>query len=154
MIVGHLRWVVLKFYNDFCFFASLCFNKNIPEADVLQNKCSYKFCKIHKKRSMMLPVLFFCEFLIFFPFLPNISGRLLLKFVEYLFLESFFVSLDKSILLHHICFMSKFSEILMCAEKYFLLLQTKLSPIAVVSPSLVFSLLKHFCSFFSDLSNL
>ena len=57
-----------------------------PFADVLQNRCSYKFCKIHKKRSTPLPMLFFCEFFIFFPFLQNTSGRLLLKFVEYLFL--------------------------------------------------------------------
>ena len=34
------------------------------------------------------------------------------KFVQYLFLESFFVSLDKSVLLHCRCLMSKFSEML------------------------------------------
>ena len=35
-----------------------------------------------------------------------------LKFVQYLFLESVFVSLDKSVLLHRRCLMSKFSELL------------------------------------------
>ena len=39
--------------------------------------------------------------------------RWLLKFVEYLFLELFFISLDKSVLLHYrCCLMSKFPEIL------------------------------------------
>ena len=35
-----------------------------------------------------------------------------LKFIQYLFLESVFVSLDKSVLLHHRCLMLKFSEML------------------------------------------
>ena len=41
-----------------------------------------------------------------------------LKFVQYLFLESVFVSLDKSILLHRSCVMSKFSKIfiLLCRK--------------------------------------
>ena len=45
-------------------------------------------------------------------FLQNTSRWLLRKFVEYFFLELFFVSLDKSVLLHHRCLMSKFSKIL------------------------------------------
>ena len=83
-----------------------------PFAYVLQNKCSHKFRKIHKKRFVPLPVLFFCEFFNFFPFLQSTSGRLLLKLAEYLFLESVFVTLDKSILLHNRYPMSKYSEIL------------------------------------------
>ena len=60
---------------------------------------------------------------------------MLLKFVEYLSLESLcFVSLDKSFLLHPRCLMLKFSEIwYRCAEKYFLLFIwfcIKLLPIA------------------------
>ena len=35
-----------------------------------------------------------------------------LEFVQHLFLESIFVSLDKSVLLHRRCLMSKFSEML------------------------------------------
>ena len=42
----------------------------------------------------------------------NSYVRLLLKSVEYLFLEAFFVSFDKSILLYRRCLMSKFSGIL------------------------------------------
>ena len=36
--------------------------KKQPFTDVLQNRCSYKFRKIHNKRSVPLPVLLFCEF--------------------------------------------------------------------------------------------
>ena len=42
---------------------------------------------------------------------------LLLKLVEYLFLVSFSVSLDKPILLHCSCLMSKFSEILILVSR-------------------------------------
>ena len=128
----------LKFYNDFYFFGSLCFNKNISEAafdDILRNRCSYKFRKIHKKRSVPLAVLFFSECFNFFYFLQNTSRRLLLKLVEHLFLECFF-SLDESILFHRRRLMSKFSEILiLVCRKRFSTFFSKLSPIAVVSPS-------------------
>ena len=40
-----------------------------------------------------------------------------LKFVQYIFLESVFVSLDKSDLLHCRCLMSKFSEMLILVWK-------------------------------------
>ena len=47
------------------------------------------------------------------PFLHQTSGWLLLNFVEYLFLEHFFVSLDKSVFFAHCkCLMSKFPQIL------------------------------------------
>ena len=56
------------------------------------------------------------------------------NFVEYLLY--FFVSLDKSVLLHHRCLMSKFPEILilLCRKIFFVYIQfyTKLFPIAVV----------------------
>ena len=84
-----------------------------PFADVLQNRCSYKFRRIHKKRSVPLPVLFCYELFNIFPFLQNTFRGLLLKFVEYPFLESQLVSLGKSmILLHRRCLLSAFSEIL------------------------------------------
>ena len=51
------------------------------------------------------------------PFLQNTSQQLLLKFVQYLFLESFLVSLDKSVLLHRRCLMSKFSAILILVSR-------------------------------------
>ena len=48
------------------------------------------------------------------PFLYNIFGRLLLNLVKYLFLEAFFfVSLNKPVLLHCKCLMSKFFKILL-----------------------------------------
>ena len=81
-----------------------------PFADVLQNRCSYKFCKIHRRTPVLEPFLnevtalrsksllkkrlqhsgFPVNFVKFLraPFLQNTSGRLLLNL--------FFVSLDKS----------------------------------------------------------
>ena len=47
------------------------------------------------------------------PFLKNNFVRLLLKLVEFLFFEVFFVSLDKSVLLRCRCLMFKFSKILL-----------------------------------------
>ena len=54
------------------------------------------------------------------PFLQNTCHRLLLKFMQYIFLESFFASLDKSALLHHRCLMPKFTEMLqVCNQEFF-----------------------------------
>ena len=54
------------------------------------------------------------------PFLQNTCHRLLLKLVQYLFLESFFASLETSALLHHRCLMSKFTEMLqVCNQEFF-----------------------------------
>ena len=102
------------------------------------------------------------------PFLQNTFRRLLLKFVQYLFLESFFVSLDKSVLLHRRCLMSKFSEmlILVCrkifsafypilhetfSNSYGFPLMQEFNPFY---PHLVLYDRKHFCSILTDLSNL
>ena len=71
------------------------------------------------------------------PFLYNTFWRLLLKLVEYLFLEVFFVSLEKSLLLYCRCLISKFSEILLlsCRKIFspFYLICMELFPIAVIS---------------------
>ena len=102
------------------------------------------------------------------PFLQNTSRRLLLKFVQYLCLESFFVSLDKSVLLHRKCLMSKFSEILIlvCRKTFSPFYQmfhetfSKSSGFPLMQefnpfyPHLVLYDRKHFCSVLTDLSNL
>ena len=74
-----------------------------------------------------------------------------LKFVQYIFLEFVFVSLDKSVLLHRRCLVSKVSEILnWCADKIFLFFiqfYTKLFPIAMVSllyKNLILSILTYY----------
>ena len=87
-----------------------------------------------------------CTVFIFVPFLQNTSGRLLVKLVEYLFWESFCVSLDKSILFYRRWLMSRFSEIFFnsCGFPQF----------SLFSRQLVFSDRKHFCSILTDLSNL
>ena len=101
-------------------------------------------------------------------FLQNTLQQLLLKFVQYLFLESFFGSLDKSVLLHHRCLMSTFSEMLMlvCRKRisaFYLNLHETFSnsydfPIIQkfnpFYPYLVLYYRKHFCSVLIDLSNL
>ena len=93
------------------------------------------------------------------PFLQNTSVRLLQKFVEYLFLEYFFVSLDKSILLHRRCLMSKFSGILvMVCRKIFSAFSnetfSKLFPpyarVSLFSHHLAFYDRKHFYSILTD----
>ena len=126
----HLQWLLLKFYNYFCFFALLCFKKKKPKAAVAD-----------------------------VPFLQNTSVRLLQKFVEYLFLEYFFVSLDKSILLHRRCLMSKFSGILvMVCRKIFSAFSnetfSKLFPpyarVSLFSHHLAFYDRKHFYSILTD----
>ena len=95
----------------------------------------------------------------YFPFLQNSSGRLLLKFVEYLFLESFFVSLDKSILLHRRYLMPKFSKILiLVCRKIFFAFSNETFSNSCGLPSSVFSLLTWYFMigniFVTDLSNL
>ena len=106
----------------------------------------------NKQVTKFLKRFFFTEYL------PTI----LLKFIQCLFLESFFISLNKLILLHHrylIC--RNFLKFwYCCAEKYFLLFirfYMRLSPIAMVSllgKNLILSILlvlsdrKHFCSVF------
>ena len=124
-----------------------------------------KFRKVHRKTPLPVPGLFFCELFIFSAFLQNTSGQLLLKFVEYLFLEYLFIYLGKSILLHRIGSMLKFSEILIlvCRKIFFafsnetfsnsfgFLLMYKFS---IFSPHLVFYDRQHFCSILTDLSNL
>ena len=101
-------------------------------------------------------------------FLQNISRRMPLKFVQYLFLESFFVSLDKSVLLHHRCLMSKFSEILtLVCRKIFAALHLILHETFPNSygfplmqefnpfyPQVVLYDRKHFCSILTTLKNL
>ena len=102
------------------------------------------------------------------PFLLRTSRRLLLKFIQYLFLESFFVSLDKSALLHHRCLMSKFTEMLMlvCRKIFSAFYPTLhesfsnsygfalLQEFNIFYPHLVLYDRKHFCSILTDLSNL
>ena len=94
------------------------------------------------------------------------------------FLESFFVLLDKSVLLHRRYFMSKFSEILIlvCRKMFSCYpIFMKLLPVAMISllcknlilfvfllmqefnpfyPYLVLKVRKYFCSVLTDLSNL
>ena len=102
------------------------------------------------------------------PFLQNTSRRLLLKFAEYLLLESFFVSLDKSVLHHRRCLMSKFTEmlILVCRKifsAFYPILHesfsnsygfTLLQEFNPFYPHLVFYDRKYFCSILTDLSNI
>ena len=90
-----------------------------------------------------------------------------LKFVQYLFLESVFVSSDKPVLLHRKCLMSKFSEmlILVCRKifsAFYLILHETFSnsygfPLMhefnPFHPHLVLDNRKHFCSILADLSN-
>ena len=87
-----------------------------------------------------------CTNFIFVPFLQNTSGRLLVKLVEYLFWESFCVSLDKSVLFYRRWLMSRFSETFSnsCGFPQF----------SLFSRQLVFSDRKHFCLILTDLSNL
>ena len=87
-----------------------------------------------------------CSVLIFVPFLQNTSGRLLVKLVEYLFWESFCVSLDKSILFYRRWLMSRFSETFSNSRGF--------PQFSLFSRQLVFSDRKHFCSILTDLSNL
>ena len=56
--------------------------------------------------------------------------RLLLQFVQCIYLEPFLVSLDKSVLLHRRCLISKFSEMLILL---FIRFYIKVFPIAMVS---------------------
>ena len=47
-------WLKLVFVSQFplnCYW--YCYNQKQPSGDVLQKRCSYKFCKIHKKRSVL-----------------------------------------------------------------------------------------------------
>ena len=100
--------------------------------------------------------------------LQNTSQRMLLNFVQYLFLESFFISVDKSVLLHCRCLMSKFSEILILvcrkifsafypilhetfSNSYGFPLMQEFNPFY---PHLVLYDRKHFCSILTDLSDL
>ena len=91
-----------------------------------------------------------------------------LKFVQYLLLESFFVSLDKSILLHRRCLMSKFSEMFILVSRkilsafYSILHETfsnsygfsLMQEFIPFYPHLVLYDRKPFCSVLTDLSNL
>ena len=102
------------------------------------------------------------------PFLKNTSCRLFLKFVQYLFLESFFVSFDKSVLLHRRCLMSKFSGTLMLVWRkmfsaFYLILHETFSDsygfpymqeFNPFSLHLVLYDRKYFCSISTYLSNL
>ena len=102
------------------------------------------------------------------PFLHNTCHPLLLKFLQYLFLESFFVSLDKSDLLHYRRLMSKFTEMLMlvCRKIFSAFYPTLhesfsnsygfalLQEFNIFYPHLVLYNRKHFCSILTDLSNL
>ena len=91
-----------------------------------------------------------------------------LKFVQYLFFESVLVSLDKSVLLHRRCLMSKFSEmlVLVCRKifsAFYRILHETLSngydfplmqELNPFYPHLVLYNRMHFCSILTDLSNL
>ena len=101
--IEHLQWFLLKLYNYF---------------------------SIHRKTPVPVPVLFSGEF---FSFLQNTSVPLPLEPVDYLFLEPFFVSLDKSILPHRRYLLSKVSGILETFSELF--------PQLCVMYELVFSLL-------------
>ena len=49
---SYLQWVLLKFYNDFLhYYVSTKIFQKQQFADVLRNRCSYKFRKIHKKKT-------------------------------------------------------------------------------------------------------
>ena len=102
------------------------------------------------------------------PFLQNTCRPLLQKFVQSLFLESFFLSLDKSALLHHRSLMLKFTEMLMLvcrkilstfypnlhksfSNSYGSALLQEFNPFYL---HLVVYDRKHFCSILTDLSNL
>ena len=104
-------------------------------------------------------------FLVFTEHLPPTASEIC---TVPLFLESFFVSLDKSALFHHRCLMSKFTEMFMLAcrkifsafypalhESFsnshgFALLQE----FNIFYPHLLLYDRKHFCSILTDLSNL
>ena len=104
-------------------------------------------------------------FLVFTEHLPPTASEIC---TVPLFLESFFVSLDKSALFHHRCLMSKFTEMFMLAcrkifsafypalhESFsnshgFALLQE----FNIFYPHLLLYHRKHFCSILTDLSNL
>ena len=98
----------------------------------------------------------------------NKRQHFFLKPVQYLFLESVFISLDKSVLFHRRCLMSKFSEmlILVCRKifsafyrilhetfpnRYGFPLMQEFNPFC---PHLVLYNRKHFCLVLTDLSNL
>ena len=79
------------------------------------------------------------------PFLQFTYGRLLLKFVEYLSLESFFLFgfLDKSTFLHRRCLMLKFSEvlILVCRKIFSAFYPILHEAFSILYKKLIFSLL-------------
>ena len=110
-----------------CFFASLSFSKKIQKhlsGDVLQNRLLKYFARFtgnHLCWSLHLAIkfqpsslqlfkketltkIFSCEFCKIFKdyFFKNTLEGLLLKFAEYLFLESLFVSSDKFVLVNTI----------------------------------------------------
>ena len=113
MIIFHDQQSFIKFYTS-CFFASLSFSKKIQKhlsGDVLQNRLLKYFARFtgnHLCWSLHLAIkfqpsslqlfkketltkIFSCEFCEIFKdyFFKNTLERLLLKFGEYLFLESF-----------------------------------------------------------------
>ena len=149
--IEHLRWLIQKFYNYFCFFASLCLRKIFPKAAV--PICSTKLLLLQiLQNSQEDNCAGTCAVFLFkfFPFIQNTSVRLPLKFAEYLFLKPFFLSLDKSILLHRRSLRSKFSRILETFSKLF----PPDSWISLFCLHLVFADRKHFYSILTDLSNL
>ena len=79
------------------------------------------------------PVLFSCTFL------QNSSGRLLLDFVEYLYLESFFVSLDKFVLASTI---NSHNFVIICLNKprfYFFIISVESLVLHFLKPPVLFS---------------
>ena len=88
----HLPWLLLKFYS---FFASLCFNQ--------KNSKSSRSCFTEHHRTTASEIRM-CDLRTTASEIRRVS-----------FFRTFFVSLDKSILLHRRCLMSKFSGILVLA---------------------------------------
>ena len=79
------------------------------------------------------PVLFSCTFL------QNSSGRLLLDFVEYLYLEPFFVSLDKFVLASTI---NSHNFVIICLNKprfYFFIISVESLVLHFLKPPVLFS---------------
>ena len=88
----HLPWLLLKFYS---FFASLCFNQ--------KNSKSSRSCFTEHHHTTASEIRM-CDLRTTASEIRRVS-----------FFRTFFVSLDKSILLHRRCLMSKFSGILVLA---------------------------------------
>ena len=126
-----------------------------PFANVLQNRSSYKFHKIHRKTTVQVTVLFSSE--LFFRFLQNTLVRLLLTFVEYLSLETFFffgyIYFAPSQMFNVEIFWN-FQNLLIFCNIFRIFLFSPYVRVSLFSPYLTSSDWKYFCSVLTDLSNL